>query len=95
MTATALLIGPRSKKRGRNPLGDPRDRRLKASVQEHARALFDEAVWNQLSEGIRFVQGEFDDEGVDEQPEPYAPGSWGPASADELLARDGRTWRRP
>ncbi|GAB14471.1 glucose-6-phosphate 1-dehydrogenase [Arthrobacter globiformis NBRC 12137] len=28
-------------------------------------------------------------------PEPYAPGSWGPASADELLTRDGRTWRRP
>ena len=25
----------------------------------------------------------------------YAPGSWGPASADELLARDGRVWRRP
>ena len=34
-------------------------------------------------------------EGLGEQPEPYAPGSWGPASADELLARDGRTWRRP
>jgi len=33
--------------------------------------------------------------GLDEQPEPYAPGSWGPASADELLARDGRSWRRP
>ncbi|MBD1541434.1 hypothetical protein G9E11_04025, partial [Arthrobacter sp. IA7] len=33
--------------------------------------------------------------GLGEQPEPYAPGSWGPASADELLARDGRTWRRP
>ena len=29
------------------------------------------------------------------RPEPYSPGSWGPASADELLARDGRTWRRP
>ena len=29
------------------------------------------------------------------QPEPYAPGSWGPAGADELLARDGRVWRRP
>lgn len=28
-------------------------------------------------------------------PEPYRPGSWGPASADEMLARDGRTWRRP
>jgi len=29
------------------------------------------------------------------QPEQYRPGSWGPASADELMARDGRTWRRP
>ncbi|WP_411720953.1 glucose-6-phosphate dehydrogenase [Mycetocola sp.] len=27
--------------------------------------------------------------------EQYLPGSWGPNSADELLARDGRTWRRP
>ena len=27
--------------------------------------------------------------------EQYAPGSWGPASADELLARDGRLWRTP
>jgi glucose-6-phosphate 1-dehydrogenase len=29
------------------------------------------------------------------KPEPYAAGTWGPKSADELLARDGRTWRRP
>jgi glucose-6-phosphate 1-dehydrogenase len=29
------------------------------------------------------------------QPEQYAPGSWGPASAEAMLARDGRTWRRP
>ncbi|WP_033420214.1 glucose-6-phosphate dehydrogenase [Nesterenkonia alba] len=29
------------------------------------------------------------------QPEPYAPGSWGPDSAHELLARDGREWRIP
>ena len=29
------------------------------------------------------------------QPEQYQPGTWGPQSADELLARDGRTWRRP
>jgi len=28
-------------------------------------------------------------------PEPYSPGTWGPASADSLLARDGRVWRRP
>ena len=32
---------------------------------------------------------------LDEQPDPYHPGSWGPASSDELMARDGRTWRRP
>ena len=25
----------------------------------------------------------------------YEPGSWGPRSADEMLARDGFTWRRP
>ncbi|MGQ0465431.1 MAG: glucose-6-phosphate dehydrogenase [Sporichthyaceae bacterium] len=28
-------------------------------------------------------------------PDDYAPGSWGPAGADALIARDGRTWRRP
>lgn len=29
------------------------------------------------------------------QPEQYQPGTWGPASADEMMARDGRVWRRP
>ncbi len=29
------------------------------------------------------------------QPEKYPAGTWGPASADAMLARDGRTWRRP
>ncbi len=29
------------------------------------------------------------------QPDPYAAGTWGPASALEMLARDGNTWRRP
>lgn len=28
-------------------------------------------------------------------PARYTPGSWGPESADTLLARDGRQWRRP
>ncbi|GGO24498.1 glucose-6-phosphate 1-dehydrogenase [Microbispora rosea subsp. aerata] len=28
------------------------------------------------------------------RPEGYASGSWGPASADAMLARDGRAWRR-
>lgn len=29
------------------------------------------------------------------EPQAYAPGSWGPPSAHEMMARDGRTWRRP
>ncbi|MBZ5733891.1 glucose-6-phosphate dehydrogenase [Nocardioides sp. TRM66260-LWL] len=29
------------------------------------------------------------------EPEPYAAGGWGPESAERMLARDGRTWRRP
>jgi len=29
------------------------------------------------------------------RPEGYQPGTWGPSSADQLLARDGRVWRRP
>ena len=29
------------------------------------------------------------------KPEPYESGTWGPASADEMLCRTGRGWRRP
>jgi glucose-6-phosphate 1-dehydrogenase len=29
------------------------------------------------------------------QPDPYRAGTWGPASADAMMARDGRSWRRP
>lgn len=29
------------------------------------------------------------------QPEQYRPGTWGPASADKMMAADGRAWRRP
>jgi glucose-6-phosphate 1-dehydrogenase len=29
------------------------------------------------------------------KPAQYAAGTWGPAEADEMLARDGRSWRRP
>jgi glucose-6-phosphate 1-dehydrogenase len=28
-------------------------------------------------------------------PDTYEAGTWGPPSADEMLARDGRSWRRP
>lgn len=30
-----------------------------------------------------------------DKPAAYAAGTWGPASAEAMLARDGRTWRRP
>ena len=30
-----------------------------------------------------------------QRPHPYGAGTWGPAAADEMLASDGRTWRRP
>lgn len=29
------------------------------------------------------------------QPEPYVSGGWGPQSAYDMIARDGRMWRRP
>jgi glucose-6-phosphate 1-dehydrogenase len=32
------------------------------SVREHARTPFSEEVWQQLSKGIRFIQGDFDDD---------------------------------
>lgn len=30
-----------------------------------------------------------------DRPNPYKPGSWGPTSADDMMARDGRAWRLP
>lgn len=30
-----------------------------------------------------------------EMPDSYRPGTWGPASADAMMERDGRAWRRP
>ncbi|MDQ1634090.1 MAG: glucose-6-phosphate 1-dehydrogenase [Frankiaceae bacterium] len=32
---------------------------------------------------------------ADRPPEHYRAGEWGPKAADEMLARDGRRWRRP
>ncbi|MBA3620450.1 MAG: hypothetical protein H0W56_12820, partial [Acidothermales bacterium] len=30
-----------------------------------------------------------------DRPDPYSAGTWGPESADAMLAADGRVWRRP
>ncbi|NUP73319.1 MAG: glucose-6-phosphate dehydrogenase (NADP(+)), partial [Sinomonas sp.] len=35
---------------------------VKSSVKQYARTPFDEAVWAQLNEGVRFVRGAFDDD---------------------------------
>jgi glucose-6-phosphate 1-dehydrogenase len=35
---------------------------VKAAVEKHSRTPFRETVWRQLAEGIRFVQGTFDDD---------------------------------
>ncbi|GAY12483.1 glucose-6-phosphate dehydrogenase [Pseudonocardia sp. N23] len=32
---------------------------------------------------------------ADDGPDPYAAGSWGPESSNRMMARTGRTWRRP
>ena len=48
-----------------------------------------EASWRILDPVLEYWAG------LSERPEGYQSGSWGPACADEMLARDGRTWRRP
>jgi glucose-6-phosphate 1-dehydrogenase len=30
-----------------------------------------------------------------DRPEPYPAGTWGPSSADRMIAKTGRVWRRP
>ena len=38
------------------------EREVHDAVKQHSRTPFNEDVWNQLKAGIRFVQGEFDDD---------------------------------
>jgi glucose-6-phosphate 1-dehydrogenase len=46
-----------------------------------------EASWRVIDPLEEFWSGQ--------EPAPYRAGEWGPKAADELLARDGRSWRRP
>ncbi|HYZ89588.1 MAG TPA: glucose-6-phosphate dehydrogenase, partial [Myxococcales bacterium] len=49
-----------------------------------------EAAWKLVDAVLKVV------EAPDAPPPfPYEAGTWGPRQADELLARDGRAWRRP
>jgi len=43
----------------------------------------------------RICQPLLDSARLREQIQEYAPGTWGPRSSDELLARDGRVWHNP
>jgi glucose-6-phosphate 1-dehydrogenase len=48
-----------------------------------------EAAWRIVGNILRVTEsGEFP------APAPYEAGTWGPAAADQLLAQDGRAWRR-
>lgn len=49
-----------------------------------------EAAWSTITSILDGWAGR-----SDAAPHPYAAGSWGPAQADALLARDGRWWRQP
>ncbi|HEV2887029.1 MAG TPA: glucose-6-phosphate dehydrogenase [Jatrophihabitans sp.] len=46
-----------------------------------------EASWRVIDPLEEFWAGQ--------EPEMYRAGEWGPKAADEMLARDGRSWRRP
>ncbi len=50
---------------------------------------------DEVETGWRIVQPVLDSERVRQGIEAYAPGSWGPKGADELLARDGHRWHNP
>ncbi len=50
---------------------------------------------DEIETGWRLCQPALDSAKVRTSIEEYAPGSWGPNSADELLGRDGRVWHNP
>ena len=51
---------------------------------------------DELEAAWRFVDPILDYwEGQSSHPDPYPAGTWGPQSARDLLARDGRQWRHP
>ena len=54
------------------------------------------ARWDEVERAWEIVEGLIEEWSATPGPFPnYSAGSWGPAAADELMARDGREWRRP
>lgn len=50
---------------------------------------------DEVEKSWRICQPLLESEALRASIETYPPGSWGPASADALLARDGRAWHNP
>jgi glucose-6-phosphate 1-dehydrogenase len=50
---------------------------------------------DEVESGWRIVQPFLESRHLRESIEDYAPGSWGPPRADELLSREGRRWYNP
>jgi glucose-6-phosphate 1-dehydrogenase len=52
---------------------------------------------DEIEQQWSYIEQALDAWGADGNPTPpiYAAGSWGPEQADHLLARDGRSWRKP
>ena len=54
------------------------------------------ARWDEVERAWEIVEGLIEQWSATPGPFPnYPAGSWGPVAADELLARDGRVWRKP
>ena len=64
------------------------------AVKEYARTPFREAVWQQLSEGVRFVSGSFDDDAAFDELADYRHESWMPSGAPAGTTRSTCRSRR-
>jgi glucose-6-phosphate 1-dehydrogenase len=76
---------------------------LRSSPEAYERLLLDAMLgdstlftrWDEVERAWEIIQGLIDAWSSEPGPYPnYEAGSWGPRAADELMARDGREWRR-
>jgi glucose-6-phosphate 1-dehydrogenase len=65
--------------------------RLVLDVLVGDRTLFPDAA--EVEQSWRVIDP-LEEAWVGTKPEPYRAGEWGPRASDEMLAREGRTWRR-
>jgi len=94
-------VGPGMNVRPMNLSLNPSDHKKTRVPEAYERLLFDVLVSNatlflrddELMEAWRWVDPilTFWND-LEQRPEPYTSGSWGPAAATLLLAKDGRLW---